>query len=122
MGKKTEDYSARQVLPSYVRYGLRLRVEAGKALDNGEMQKFQKLLSSLHREYFEKFNDRSDIDRPEWAATEMLGIEQPTPVTELNQEQLKALYIQIVKLQDKLGHTKISTPEYRKRQLGVDKG
>lgn len=111
MVRKSDNYSTEMTLQQYVKYGLRLRLRAGNALNQNEKQEFTEVLNNLYAEYYHKFERRDDVERPEWASKKSAGIEQPVNISQLNFERRKALYFQICKLQERLGHTKIETQE-----------
>lgn len=117
MASPSDNWKADVTIQEYVRLGLKMRVEAGNALDSEDEEKFREWLSRFYREYFDKFDRRNKIERPEFAVTESLGVMQPRPIQELNMEQCKALYFRVCRLQEKLGHTSIETREWEQEGI-----
>lgn len=115
--RQSDDYSTDKVIIQYLKYGLEARVQAGHALDQNNNQEFKKWLNRLYREYFSKFQKRSDVERPEWAVTEMLGIKQPRSVDDMNMQQCRALYQVICDLQEKLEHTSIESADWENEEI-----
>jgi hypothetical protein len=110
--KQSDNESTDMVIPQYVKFGLKQRVLAGKALNEGDREKFKEHLSLLYNEFFSKFYKRDDVERPSFAEKEGLVNKEPVNVGNLNWTQQKSLYFQICKLQEKLEYTSIESSEW----------
>lgn len=119
-----DNWSMDQDLKAYVRHVVNLRVKTGQMLSEldgqvvSDQSEFNKHLSELYQLYFNKFQNRDDVNRPGFAEDQVLGQTFPKDVRKLNDQQKKALYYRIAELQEKLGHTTISSQDWSEEGQG----
>lgn len=117
---KTENWSVDKEIPAYLRYLVNQRVRAGQLMSQNrrndlseeDKEVFRQILSELYELYFNKFELRKDVNRPNYAEKENYGSQIPVDVYDLNWQQCIALYYRVAELQEKLGHTTIASQEW----------
>lgn len=122
--KKSDNMQLKMDIGDYLRALVKMRVETVQLLsytkkhpkmkmDGQTVEKmFEERLDMLYNQYFDKFENRDDVERPEFAEDEMLGKKMPRDVSELSFTQKKVLFRTLAELQEKLGHTTIEGNEW----------
>lgn len=135
MMARSDNYSFRQDDKQFLRYLIRLRQRASKAMfmceeaiqtpgqpnvsASGELEElklFKRTLNQLLVDYYWRFEKRKDVDRPN-ALQE--SVESGIPrVDDLNFTECRKVFYRIAELQEKLGHTSIESKEREETGVG----